>query len=126
MYDKLHIIAKKAVRFNKHSGLPELIPSCEVCMSVEYSKSLDFIKYIDVHHRIKKSVGFKTLENNTNVWYLMYDSNLDKVYLKSGKTGNLPTNTLYSEYINAFDDILLNEVIPHDDIKFYLMYTIDV
>ena len=124
--DKLHIIAKKAVKPNMHSGLPELIPSVEVCMPVEYSKALDFIRYMDVHRKIKESVKFKVLPKGINVWYLMYEPFLDKIYLKSGITGNLPTNTLYSPCIDNFDNIITNEVIPHNDIKFYLNYTIDI
>ena len=126
MGDKLHIIAKKAVKPNKYSGLPELIPSVEVCMPVEYSKSLDFIRYIDVHRKIRKSIKFKVLPKGMNVWHLVYDSFLDKIHLQSSITGNLPANVLYSNCINNFDDIITDNVIPFEDIKFYLNYTIDI
>lgn len=126
MGDKLSLIAQKAVVFNSVSGLPDVYPRVEMHLPVEYSKAEEFIKYIGIHNRIKDSVRFKVLPNGIDVWYLMYDSFLDKIYLKSGKTGLLPTNTLYSPCINNFDDIIVNEVISFEDIKFYLNYTIDI
>ena len=126
MADKLSLIAQKAVVFNSVSGLPDVYPRIEMHLPVEYNKAEEFIKYIGIHNIIKDSVRFKVLPNGIDVWYLMYDSYLDKIYLKSGKTGFLPTNTLYSPCINNFNDITTNEIIPFEDIKFYLNYTIDL
>lgn len=126
MGDKLYIIAKKAVKPSMYSGLPELIPSVEVCLPVEYSKALDFIRYIDIHRKIRKSIKFKVLPKGMNVWYLVYDSFLNKIHLQSSITGNLPANVLYSNCMDNFDDIIADNVIPFEDIKFYLNYTIDI